>query len=95
MNTFGRICDLIDRHFKHKSRRDTRIKMYKTITVPILLYGSELQVLDKREDNHIQAVEMKFLRAMKGYKAVSYTHLDVYKRQQLDFLLLLHFGFEL
>ena len=37
----------------------------------------------QKDISKIQASEMKFLRAVKGFslRAVSYTHLDVYKRQ--------------
>ena len=47
---------------------ETRINMYKTIAVSTLLYGSESRFLPERKENHIQAVEVKFLNPVKGYR---------------------------
>lgn len=40
--------------------------MYKPIALPTLLYGSESWTLNKRQESHMQPVEMRFLRAVKG-----------------------------
>ena len=42
------------------------MKIYKTVAMLTLLYGSESGVFTKRQETHMQAVEMKFLRAVKG-----------------------------
>jgi hypothetical protein len=45
---------------------DTEMRVYKTVFVPTLLYGTEsLTILDKRK-NRMQASEMKFLRKVIG-----------------------------
>ena len=74
---------------QHKIRRDT-----ETIAVPTLLYVNESWVPNKREENHIQTVErLNFSMLREGgnkreyrIRSVSYTHLDVYKRQILQHL---------
>ena len=48
------ICEIINGIFRNKVRRDTKLKFYKIMAVPV---------------------------------PVSYTHLDVYKRQVFDMLL--------
>ena len=60
----------IHRYLKNKTRKDTRMKFYKTVAVPTFLYASETWTLGKNEVQRIQSV--------------SYTHLDVYKRQGQD-----------
>ena len=54
VNRFQHICGTINRTLKNKTRRETKLKFYKTMAGPMLVNGSE---------------------------SVSYTHLDVYKRQ--------------
>jgi hypothetical protein len=50
---FRNVCGTIQKYLKHKTRKDTHLKYYKTITVPILIYGSEAWVLSKREESKI------------------------------------------
>jgi hypothetical protein len=50
---------------KHKTRKDTRLKFYESIAVPMLIYGSEAWVLSKREESKIQSSDMLFLRSVK------------------------------
>lgn len=44
----------------------TKMMVYKSIFRPILIYGSESWVLAKRTSNKLQAIEMKYLRAVIG-----------------------------
>ena len=44
-----------------ETRKDTRIKFYETVAVPIFLYANETWSLSKRDVQRIQAAEMKFL----------------------------------
>ena len=46
-------------------RRDTKVKLYKVMTVPVLSYGCELWASAKIQDSKIQASEMVFLRSAK------------------------------
>jgi hypothetical protein len=63
---FRNVCGAVHKYLKHKTRKDTRLKFYETISVPILIYGSEAWVLSKREESKIQSSEMLFLRNVKG-----------------------------
>ncbi|KAJ4434804.1 hypothetical protein ANN_23375 [Periplaneta americana] len=63
---FQMICGTIHKTLRQKTRKDTRLKFYKTIAVPVLLYGSESWVTNKRSLSRIQSVEMNFLRRTKG-----------------------------
>lgn len=66
VHKFQAICGTINRTLKHKTRKDTRIKFYKTMAVPILTYGSESWIMNARNKSNIQAAEMRFLRSVKG-----------------------------
>jgi hypothetical protein len=66
LNKFQNICGVIARTLKNKTRKETNLKFYKIMPLPVLLYGSETWTLRKREWNRIQAAEMKYLRTVKG-----------------------------
>lgn len=59
---------VLNQYLKVKTQKDTKMKFYKTIVVPILLYGTDSWVVTRRQGNHMQAVEMKFLNVVKGCK---------------------------
>ena len=46
--TFQNICGTIHRNIRNKTRHGTRIKFYKTITIPTLIYASEAWVVTKK-----------------------------------------------
>jgi hypothetical protein len=47
---FRNVCGTVHKYVELKTRKDTRLKFYKTIAVPILIHGSEAWVLSKREE---------------------------------------------
>jgi hypothetical protein len=63
---FRNVCGTVHKYLTHGTRKDTRLKFYKTIAVPILMYGSEAWVHSKREESKIQSSEMLFPRSVKG-----------------------------
>lgn len=66
INKFSYVCGVIKRSLK-STRKETKIKFYKVMAVPMLLYGSEFWILTKKEERRIEAAEMKFLRSVAGY----------------------------
>jgi hypothetical protein len=56
------MCGTIRRNLKKKSRKDTQLKYYKTMAVPVLMYGSEAWTIKKKDISRIQSAEIKFLR---------------------------------
>jgi hypothetical protein len=66
LNKFQNVCGVIARTVKKKTRKETDLKLYKIMAVPVLLYGSETWTLRKRDWSRIQAAEMKYLRTVKG-----------------------------
>ena len=75
---FNLLCGTIRRTFKSASKVK-RLKFYKMFSVPTLL--NENWALTKSLASRIQEAEIRFLMDVAGYTPVSYTHLDVYKRQ--------------
>jgi hypothetical protein len=46
---------------------NTRIKMYNTLALPLLLYGKETWTVKARDARRISAAEMKYVRISAGY----------------------------
>jgi hypothetical protein len=55
-----------------KTLNKTRIKLYNTLALPVLLYGSETWTTEARDAGRITAVEMKYMRRTAGYTWTDY-----------------------
>lgn len=51
---------------KIKTIKETLLKFYNVMTVPVLTYGTESWISKKRELSQIQSSAMRFLRYIKG-----------------------------
>jgi len=51
-----------------KTLKKTRIKLYNTLALPVLLYGSETWTVKARDARRITAAEMKYKRRTAGFK---------------------------
>jgi hypothetical protein len=77
ISKFLQIAGIINQVLKpSKVQRQTRLIIYNTLAIPILLYGSEAWTLKGRDKPRITAAEMKFMR-----KTAKYTWQD-HKRNQ-------------
>jgi hypothetical protein len=78
------LCGTIHRTLKNKIRKETRLKFYKTMAIPALMYGSEIWVPTKKVQTRIQSTEMVFLRKTKSCTKLDYitneirTELNIY-----------------
>jgi len=50
-----------------KTLKKTRIKLYNTLSFPVLLYGSEAWTIKARDARRITAAEIKYMRRTAGY----------------------------
>jgi hypothetical protein len=80
INIFQRICGTIRKHLK-KTRTDTQMEVYKVITRPTLLYGSETWVNTKQDMTRLEAAEMRFLRNVKGYTRLDKIRNEVIRKE--------------
>jgi hypothetical protein len=77
VSKFLQITGIINQVLKlSKVQRQTRLRIYNTVAIPILLYGCEAWALKEQDKPRITAAEMKFMR-----KTAKYTWQD-HKRNQ-------------
>ena len=50
-----------------KFLKKTRLKLYNTLALPVLLYGRESWTIKARDAGRITAAEMKYMRITAGY----------------------------
>jgi hypothetical protein len=55
-----------------KPLKKTRIKLYNTLGLPVLLYGSETWTVKASDARRITAAEMKYMRRTAGYTWTDY-----------------------
>jgi hypothetical protein len=56
------------------------MKFYKVVARPTLLYDSETWVTTKRDMTRLEAVEMRFLRSVKGYSRLDKMRSEVIRK---------------
>lgn len=66
VSKFQGICGTINRTLRNKVRKETQLKFYKVLAVPVILYGSESWILRRKDESKITAAEMRFLRSVEG-----------------------------
>ena len=63
-----KITGILNNVFRQqKTLKKTRIKLYNTLALPVLLYGSETWTIKARDARRITAAEMKYMRRRAGY----------------------------
>jgi hypothetical protein len=61
ITTFLKITGLINNTFKpNKVQKNTRIKLYNTLALPVLLYGSENWIVKSKDKSRLTAAGMRF-----------------------------------
>jgi hypothetical protein len=67
LQNYLKITGIINNVFRpQKSLKKTRIKLYNTLALPVLLYGSETLTIKARDARRITPAEMKYMRRV-GY----------------------------
>jgi len=67
-----------------KTLKKTRIKLYNTLALPVLLYGSETWTIRARNVRRITAAEMKYMRRTAGYIWTDYkTNVQIAKELKI------------
>jgi hypothetical protein len=68
-----KITGILNNVFRpQKSLKKTIIKLYNTLALPLLLYGSETWTVKARDTRRITAAEMKYMRKTAEYISTDY-----------------------
>jgi len=68
-----KIAGVLNKCLDHKKPlRQTTIKLYNTLPLPVLLYGSETWTVTAKDARRITAAEMKHMRRTAGYTWTDY-----------------------
>ena len=66
MQTYNKIDGAIWRHFGKQMNKETKLRIHNITVKAALKFGSEAWVLSKREEQRLEAAQMKFLRHLLG-----------------------------
>ena len=66
LQTYNKIDGAIRRHFGKKMDKETKLRIHNITAKATLKFGSEAWVLKKREEQRLEAAQMKFLRHLLG-----------------------------
>jgi len=78
LQTYNKINGAIQRHFGKQMNKETKLRIHDITAKAALKFGSEAWVLKKREEQRLEAAQMKFLRHLLGI-----TKLDKEKNQSI------------
>jgi hypothetical protein len=68
-----KITGILNNVFRpQKNLKKTRIKLYNTLALPVLLCGSETWTIKARDARRISAAETKYMRRTAGYTWTDY-----------------------
>ena len=66
LQTYNKINGAIRRHFGKQMNKETKLRIQNITAKTALKFGSEAWVLQKREEQRLEAAQMKFLRHLLG-----------------------------
>ena len=73
LNDFFKITGILNKVFRpQRLLRKQELKLYNTLALPVLLYGSETWSVKARDARRITAAEMKYKRRTAGYAWADY-----------------------
>ena len=78
MQTHNKINGAIRRYFGKQMNKETKLRIHNITAKAALKFGSEAWLLKKREEQRLEAAQMKFLRHLLGI-----TKLDKEKNQSI------------
>jgi transcriptional regulator with AAA-type ATPase domain len=80
LHNYLKITGIVNNVFgAQKTLKKTRIKLYNTLALPVLLYGSETGTVKARDARRITAAEMKYMRTA-GYTWTDYKQIHKLQR---------------
>ena len=84
LHNYLEITGVLNNVFRpQKTLKKTRIKLYNTLALLVLLYGSETWTITARDARRITAAGMKYLRRTAGYILADYNKKNTQFRKEL------------
>ena len=89
LHNYLKFTGILDNVFRpQKTLKKTRIKLYNTLALPVLLYGSETWTIKAREARRITVAEMEHMRITTGYTRTDYrTNTQIAKKLKITTIL--------
>lgn len=81
LQRFQHICGTLRRTLIGRVRKETILKFYNIMAIPTLLYGSECWTLTQQLKQRLEAAEMRFLRAVAGYRLIDQRRSEDIRRE--------------
>jgi ABC-type ATPase involved in cell division len=84
-----KITGILNNVFRpQKALKKTSIKLFNTLALPVLLYGSETCTVTARDASRITAAEIKYMRRTTGYIWTDYkTHIQIARELKITQIL--------
>jgi hypothetical protein len=84
LHNYLKITGILNNVFRpQKTLRKRRIKLYNTLALPVLLYGSKTWTFRARDARRITAAEMKYMRRTAGYIWTDYKNAQIAKELKI------------
>jgi len=89
LNNYLKISGILNNVFRpQKTLKKTTIKLYNTLALSVLLYGSDTGTVKARDARRIRAAEMKYMRITAGYTGTDYrTNTQIAKELKITLIL--------
>jgi len=72
LHNYLKITGILNNVFRPQKTLKKTIKLYNTLALPVLLYGSKTWTIKARDARRITAAEMKYMRRTAGYTWTDY-----------------------
>ena len=82
LQTYNKIKGAIRRHFRKQMNKETKLRIHNITGKAALEFGSEAWVLKKREEQRLEAAQMKLLRHLLGITKLDKEETDVLGKKQ-------------
>jgi len=86
LHNYLKITGILNNVFRPQKKplKETRIKLYHILALPVLLCGSETWIIKARDARRIRAAEMKYMRITAGYTWTDYkTNVQITKELKI------------
>ena len=77
LQTYNKINGAIQRHFGKQTNKETKSRIHNVTAKAALKFGDEAWILKKREEQLLEAAQMKFLRHLLGITKLEKKRINV------------------